>query len=179
MKRSASHLQPALFSSRTDQWETPRWFFDALDAEFGFRLDVCASPEFAKCKRYFTPSMDGLKQQWTGVCWMNPPYGRKIGRWVAKAYESAQQGATVVCLLPSRTDTAWWHDYVMKAPEVRFLRGRLKFGNAKSAAPFPSAIVIFRPRRPVIVSKSVNAPADQPDSGQAPAAITNARICHD
>lgn len=158
-KANPSRLS-ALFSSRTDQWSTPSWFFDALDAEFGFDIDVCASPEHAKCKRYFTPEMDGLKQDWTGTCFCNPPYGRQIARWVAKAYESAERGATVVCLLPSRTDTKYWHRYVMQAEQIRFLQGRLKFGNAKSGAPFPSAVVIFRLRRPVMVSRPVQAPGN-------------------
>lgn len=166
MNPNSSSRLSTLFSSQTDQWPTPQWFFDALDAEFGFDVDVCASPDHAKCKRHFTPEMDGLKQRWTGVCWMNPPYGREIGRWVAKAYESAQQGATIVCLLPARTDTAWWHDFVMRAEEVRLLRGRLKFGNATAGAPFPSALVIFRPRRPVIVSKPVQTPANRAEDQQ-------------
>jgi phage N-6-adenine-methyltransferase len=136
-------VNAGLFSSATDQWETPQWLFDRLNDQYHFELDVCALPENAKCDRYFTPEQDGLQQEWTGVCWMNPPYGRKIGKWVRKAYESAQQGATVVCLLPARTDTAWWHDYVMHG-EITFLRGRLKFGNSKNSAPFPSAIVVFR-----------------------------------
>ncbi len=88
--------------------------------------------------------MDGLALTWLGTCWMNPPYGRKIGQWVRKAYESSLLGATVVCLLPARTDTAWWHDYVVKG-EIRFLRGRLKFGGQKNSAPFPSAVVVYRP----------------------------------
>jgi phage N-6-adenine-methyltransferase len=133
------------FSSKTCLWETPQDFFDELDREFGFTLDVCALPENAKCRRYFSPERDGLKQDWTGVCWMNPPYGREIGEWVAKAFESARNGATVVCLLPARTDTAWWHTYVMEATEVRFVRGRLRFGGAENSAPFPSAVVVFRP----------------------------------
>jgi phage N-6-adenine-methyltransferase len=140
------------FSSATDQWPTPQWFFDALDAEFGFDLDVCASPEHAKCRRFFEPAVDGLKQRWEGVCWMNPPYGRGIGAWVRKAYESSLLGATVCCLLPARTDTQWWHRYVMRATEVRFLKGRLKFGDAKAGAPFPSAIVIFGTLKPSISS---------------------------
>jgi len=135
------------FSSKTDEWETPQWFFDKLNAEFHFELDVCATPENAKCARYFTPEQDGLKQEWRGVCWMNPPYGREIGKWVKKAYESALEGATVVCLVPARTDTAWWHDYCMQG-EIRFVRGRLKFGNASENAPFPSVVVVFRPGVP-------------------------------
>lgn len=132
------------FSSETDEWPTPQEFFDRLNEEFHFTLDVCATPENAKCRRYFTKHENGLLQKWEGVCWMNPPYGRKIGQWVKKAYESALDGATVVCLLPARTDTSWWHDYCMKG-EIRFVRGRLKFGNASENAPFPSAVVVFRP----------------------------------
>jgi len=132
------------FSSKTDEWATPQDVFDRLDAEFGFVLDVCATPENAKCPRYYTKRENGLLQKWEGVCWMNPPYGREIGQWVKKAYTSALEGATVVCLLPARTDTGWWHDYCMKG-EIRFVRGRLKFGDSKTNAPFPSAVVIFRP----------------------------------
>jgi phage N-6-adenine-methyltransferase len=131
------------FSSATDLWETPQWLFDEYDKQHLFTLDVCALPENAKCAHYFTPEQDGLRQEWTGRCWMNPPYGREIGAWVRKAYESANRGATVVCLLPARTDTRWWHEYCMKG-EIRFLRGRLKFGDSKNSAPFPSAVVIFR-----------------------------------
>lgn len=136
----------AMMSSKTDMWETPKWLFDQLNDIYRFTLDVCAVPENAKCERFFTPEQDGLAQEWTGTCWMNPPYGREIGKWVKKAYESAQKGATVVCLLPARTDTSWWHDYCMKG-EITFLRGRLKFGQAKNSAPFPSAIVVFRPTK--------------------------------
>lgn len=133
------------FRSDCDRWATPQELFDKLNREFGFTLDVCALPENAKCARYFTPADDGLAQEWTGTCWMNPPYGRTIGTWIAKAYEAARAGATVVCLIPSRTDTKWWHDYIQNAFEVRYLPGRLKFGGAKHAAPFPSVIVIFKP----------------------------------
>lgn len=136
-------MNKCMFSSLTDEWETPQKLFDELNQEFGFQLDVCATSENAKCQQYFTKTDDALNLKWRGVCWMNPPYGRNIGKWVHKAFESAQDGATVVCLLPSRTDTKWWHEYCMKG-EVRFIRGRLKFGNAKHNAPFPSAIVIFR-----------------------------------
>ena len=128
------------FSSATDLHATPQDFFDNLNSEFGFDTDVCAIESNAKCARYYTPEMDGLKQKWTGVCWMNPPYGRTIGAWMRKAYTSA---ATVVCLVPARTDTRWWHDYAIKG-EIRFIKGRLKFGGSKNSAPFPSAIVIFR-----------------------------------
>ena len=134
-----------MFSSKTDLWETPRDFFDKLDAEFHFNLDVCALPENAKCAAFYTPEMDGLSQPWYGNCWCNPPYGRQVCRWVAKAAQSAAEGATVVMLLPARTDTAWFHDYIYGRAEVRFVRGRLKFGGSANSAPFPSMVVIFRP----------------------------------
>jgi phage N-6-adenine-methyltransferase len=132
-----------MFSSATDLWSTPQATFDALNQEFGFEWDVCATTENAKCVNYWTEGDDGLAQDWEGICWMNPPYGREIGKWIRKAYEASQAGATVVCLLPARTDTAWWHDYCMRG-EIRFIRGRLKFGGQKNSAPFPSAVVIFR-----------------------------------
>lgn len=134
------------FSSKTDMWATPQDFFDRLNQEFHFEIDVCAIQENAKCARFFSPEDDGLKQKWQGVCWMNPPYGREISRWMEKAYESSLGGATVVCLIPARTDTRWWHDYASKG-EVRFVRGRLKFGGHENSAPFPSAVVIFRNER--------------------------------
>jgi site-specific DNA-methyltransferase (adenine-specific) len=136
------------FSSKTDMWETPQDLFDRLNEKYRFTLDVCATVDNAKCSKFFTPEMDGLAQDWKDhVCWMNPPYGREIGKWVKKAYESSlpqwqHLGATVVCLLPARTDTKWWHDYAMKG-KIEFIRGRLKFGGHKNSAPFPSAIVVF------------------------------------
>ena len=135
-----------MFSSKKTEWETPQALFDELNREFGFTLDVCALPENAKCDLFFTPKTDGLSQSWKGhMCWMNPPYGREIGKWVKKAYEESQRGATVVCLLPARTDTRWFHEYCTKG-EIRFIKGRLKFGGCKNSAPFPSMIVIFRRR---------------------------------
>lgn len=134
------------FSSQTDLWSTPPELFRRLDARFHFDIDVCAVPSNAKCSRFFTPEQDGLKQEWKGTLFMNPPYGRTIGLWVRKAYESSLQGATVVCILPARTDTRWFHKYVaIGADEVIFLAGRIKFGNATTGAPFPSVIVVFRP----------------------------------
>lgn len=132
-----------LFSSATDMWETPQNFFDELDKEFHFSCDVCATRENAKCAKFYTPEQDGLKQTWGGggTLWMNPPYGREIGKWVKKASES---NATVVCLLPARTDTRWFHDYIYGKAEIRFVRGRLKFGGGKNSAPFPSMVVVFR-----------------------------------
>lgn len=130
-----------MFSSKTDLWETPQDFFDKLNEEFHFTLDVCAIPENAKCEKYYTPEQDGLAQPWKGVVWCNPPYGRKIGEWVQKAAES---NCTVVMLLPARTDTRWFHDYIYGKAEIRFVKGRLKFGGSCNSAPFPSMVVVFR-----------------------------------
>ena len=142
-------------SSKSDEWETPSWLFEKLDDQFHFSIDVCATNDNAKCAKYFTRQEDGLLQQWApNICFMNPPYGRAIRKWVKKAFEEAQKGACVVCLLPSRTDTQWWHEYVVHG-DITFLKGRLKMinrtlpsyridGNFKlSPAPFPSAIVVF------------------------------------
>ena len=133
-----------MFSSKDQTWETPQNLFDKLDEEFNFTLDVCATDETAKCDNYFTPKENGLIQEWRGNCWMNPPYGREIGIWIKKAWEESKKGAKVVCLIPARTDTKYWHEYIFTyAAEIRFIKGRIKFGNSKNSAPFPSAIVIF------------------------------------
>ena len=134
-----------MFTSNTDLWATPIEFYKKLDEIYKFTLDVCATHENAKCDKYFTKEIDGLQQQWNGSVWMNPPYGKEIIKWMKKAYESSLQGATVVCLVPSRTDTRWWHEYAMKG-NITFIKGRLKFGDAKNSAPFPSAIVVFNPK---------------------------------
>lgn len=136
-------------SSEADDWATPWATFRQLDAEFGFTLDACAQAWNAKCPRYFSPEQDGLAQEWgREVVFCNPPYGRGVtGWWLSKAWEASRAGATVVLLIPARTDTAWWHDYAAKG-EVRFLRGRLKFerpDGSGDSAPFPSAVVVFRP----------------------------------
>lgn len=143
-------MNPALFSSAKEDWETPREFFERLDGEFHFDLDVCAFPHNAKCPAYFTKEDDGLARDWGNhTCYMNPPYGRTIKAWMTKALDASRRGATVVCLVPSRTDTAWWHDTVIAGgAEVRFVRGRLRFVGAGHPAPFPSAVVIFRPQAP-------------------------------
>ena len=139
-----------MFSSKTDLWETPQEFFDELDQEFHFDLDVCALPENAKCSRYYSPEQNGLSQPWEGVCWCNPPYGRGIGKWVQKGFlASVSGGATVVMLLPARTDTKWFHEYIYGKAEVRFIKGRLKFGGSKNSAPFPSMVVVFRRKEAV------------------------------
>ena len=130
------------FSSKSDDWATPQDLFDELNAIHKFTLDVCASPSNAKCANYFTKDTNALEREWYGVCWMNPPYGREIGKWMKKAYETSFNNSKVVCLVPARTDTAWWHDYAMKG-KITFLRGRLKFNGHKNSAPFPSAIVVF------------------------------------
>lgn len=134
-------LNKGLFSSNTDLWETPQDFFEDLNREFGFDLDACAVADNAKCERYFSPEQDGLKQEWSGTVWCNPPYGRQIGKWVEKAHKS---DCTVVMLIPARTDAGWFHDYIYGKAEIRFVRGRLRFGGAKWNAPFPSMVVIFR-----------------------------------
>jgi phage N-6-adenine-methyltransferase len=136
------------YSSEDLTWETPPEIFALLDKEFNFTLDPCCVKATAKCETYFTPEDDGLAQSWEGhTVFMNPPYGREIGPWMHKAAEeSALNGLTVVCLVPSRTDPKWWHDTVMQYnADVRFVRGRLKFGTSESGAPFSSAIVIFAP----------------------------------
>jgi phage N-6-adenine-methyltransferase len=131
-----------MFTSNTDMWETPQDFFNRINEEFHFTIDACAIPANAKCARFYSPEEDGLAQVWDGMVWMNPPYGREIGEWVKKACLEALKGSVVVCLVPARTDTAWWHNWCMLG-EIRFIRGRLKFGNSKNSAPFPSALVIF------------------------------------
>lgn len=135
-----------MFSSKTDLWATPQSFFDELNAEFNFDLDPCSTNENAKCPLHFTKKDNGLAQEWAPhTVFMNPPYGREIIDWMRKAYEESLKGATVVCLVPARTDTRWFHDYVYGKAEIRFVRGRLKFGDAKDSAPFPSMVVIYRP----------------------------------
>lgn len=137
-----------MFSSKTDLWATPQDFFNRLNDEFCFDVDVCASPENAKCDIFFTKEQDGLSQSWgKNICWCNPPYGREIGKWVKKAYTSSEdEGSTVVMLLPARTDTKWFHEYIYNKSEIRFIKGRLKFGDSKNSAPFPSMVVVFRPQ---------------------------------
>ena len=122
-------INEALFSSASCEWTTPQDFFDKWDAKYHFDLDCCATVENAKCPRYFTKEDDAFKHKWTGRVWMNPPYGKEIGKWMQKAYESVRSGdaEVVVCLVPSRTDTRWFHEYAMKGT-IDFIRGRLKFG---------------------------------------------------
>lgn len=138
-------MTTGLYSSNTAEWATPKDFFSRLDAEFHFNLDPCATPSNTKCTHFYSVDTDGLSQDWGGArVFCNPPYGRVIASWVRKCSEEAAKGALVVALLPARTDTAWFHDYIYhKAREIRFIRGRLHFNESKTAAPFPSMVVIF------------------------------------
>lgn len=173
-------INQGMFTSSTDDWETPQNFFDKLNQEFEFKIDVCANSENAKCNKYYDSENDGLIHEWNGSVWMNPPYGEPeqpckknckkkkcVNRgyhihkyipgvidWTKKAYLSSLNGATVVCLLPARTDTKWFHEYCTKG-EIRFIRGRLKFGGAKWNAPFPSMVVIFKPNMKIITCNDI------------------------
>lgn len=135
-----------MFSSKTDEWSTPQDLFDSLNEEFHFDLDVCANETNHKCALYYDKRQDGLKKPWKGhVVWCNPPYGREIGKWVKAAnQEHMKNGTTIVMLLPARTDTKWFHDDILGWAEIRFLRGRLKFGGSKNSAPFPSMLAIYK-----------------------------------
>lgn len=138
-------MNKGLFTSNSAEWATPTDFFDRLDREFHFTLDPCATHENAKCKRFFTKQENGLLQPWKGeTVFCNPPYGREIAAWVKKAFDESRNGATVVMLIPARTDTAYFHDYIYNKAEIRFLRGRLHFNESKQSAPFPSMVVIMR-----------------------------------
>ena len=137
-------LIKSMVSSKTNEWATPQWFFDKLDEEFNFTLDPCSNGNH-KCDKYFTIKEDGLRQDWSkDTVFMNPPYGGQAGAWVAKALEESKRGAVVVCLIVAAPDRSYWHDYILPfAAQIRFIRGRLIFGDAKETAPFPSAIVVF------------------------------------
>lgn len=148
-KRAPIMKSGIMKSSERHDWETPGRLFDVLNREFGFTVDVAASAGNALCRRYYTIAENGLAQDWAGeVCWMNPPYGPDLPRWMRKAFQSARgegkPGATVVCLVPARTHAKWFHAYCPQA-EVRFLRGRLRFDNADHEAPFAQLVIIFRP----------------------------------
>lgn len=139
-------LNSGLFSSTTDQWATPQKFFDELNKEFDFDLDPCATKENTKCRKFFTEKDNGLMQDWSGHrVFCNPPYGRAIAAWVKKCYEESQKPDTlVVMLIPARTDTSYFHDYIYHKAEIRFIRGRLHFNESPQGAPFPSMVVVFR-----------------------------------
>ena len=134
-----------MFSSKTNEWATPQWFFDELCAEFNFTLDPASTHENTKCIKHYTVDEDGLSQDWSGeTVFCNPPYGRETKKWVEKAYFESKKGVTTVLLLPCRPDVSYFHDYILPFAEVRFIRGRLKFGGSKNSAPFPSMVAIFR-----------------------------------
>ena len=136
-------INNGLFTSNTDLWSTPQNFFDELNKEFNFTLDPCSNKQNAKCKKFYTEKDNGLDKNWDNeIVFMNPPYGKEISNWVKKASEA--RGGVVVCLLPARTDTRYFHQYIYKQSEIRFIKGRLKFGDSKNSAPFPSMVVIFK-----------------------------------
>ena len=138
-------MNEVMFSSKSNEWATPQAFFDELNKEFHFTLDPCATPENAKCKKFFTKEQNGLLQDWSkDIVFCNPPYAREIGKWVEKAYNENKKGATVVMLLPARTDTKYFHEYIYMQHEICFIKGRLKFNGANNSAPFPSMVVIMR-----------------------------------
>jgi phage N-6-adenine-methyltransferase len=135
----------ALFTSQTAEWETPLDFYNELDKEFGFSLDPCCAHDNAKCEKHYTIEDNGLVKSWSGeTVFCNPPYGREMPKWIEKCYAESQNGATVVMLIPARTDTIAFHKFIYGHAEIRFVKGRLKFGNAKNSAPFPSMVVVFR-----------------------------------
>jgi len=141
-------LQKAMVSSKSNEWSTPHTLFDRLNVEFGFTLDPCANNGNAKCKKYYTKRENGLSKDWSkDIVFMNPPYGGHTGDWIKKAYTESLKGATVVCLIVSSTDRSYWHDYIFPyATEIRYIKGRIKFGGMQTTAPFASAIIIFKPR---------------------------------
>ena len=139
------NTQETMFSSKSNEWATPQHFFDQLEARFGdFTLDPCANKSNYKVKNHFTEG--GLEKDWSGHnVFMNPPYGREIKHWLKKAHEEGQKdNTTIIALVPARTDTRYWHDYIMKADAIYFVKGRLKFGNGDNSAPFPSAVIVFK-----------------------------------
>lgn len=140
-------MNPCLHTSKKQDWVTPDWLFKTLDDEFHFTLDAAASERNAKCEKYYTEADDGLKQKWVGIVWCNPPYNKAIKKWVKKAYEESLTGTTVVMLIPARTETDYWHNYIFGKAEIRFIHGRVRFlyedGAESRNAPFPSAVVVF------------------------------------
>lgn len=137
-------MNKALFSSEKVEWETPQDFFDKLNQEFNFTLDPCSTDENAKCAKHYTAEQNGLLQDWTGeTVYCNPPYGKEMPEWIHKCYNHFIRGGTAVMLLPARTDTKAFHEYIYGKAEIRFIRGRLKFGGSKNSAPFPSMVVVY------------------------------------
>lgn len=150
-----------MFSNINNAWCTPQPFFDELNKEFNFTLDPCATEKSAKCKKFYTANEDGLLQDWGGeTVFVNPPYGRQIGKWIKKCYEeSLKLNTTVVVLMPARTDTRYFHDYILGKAEIRFIKGRLTFWDLDgekykqerfedmTPAPFPSMVVVFTQKK--------------------------------
>lgn len=138
-------INKGLMSSNTDEWATPIKFYEELNDEFQFNLDPCATIENHKCSMFYTKETNGLTKSWKGYrAFCNPPYGKEIGKWVEKAYkENLLNGTFIVMLLPARTDTRWFHNWIYKKHEIRFIKGRLKFNDGKQSAPFPSMLVIM------------------------------------
>lgn len=132
----------AMFTSNSEEWETPPALFKQLDEIFHFNIDVCATKENAKCPLYFTKEENGLEQEWNGVCFCNPPYGRSLGRWLEKAAKEEKRGVKTVVLIPARTDTKWFKEFCAHHT-IYFIEGRLRFNGSKENAPFPSMLVIF------------------------------------
>lgn len=141
-------INQGMFTANKDEWETPQGLFDRLNAKYHFTLDAAASDSNHKCAKYYTKDQDGLAQDWgNDTVYVNPPYGRVIVDWVCKAYETHQRyGNTIVMLLPARTDTRWFHDYVYGQADIEFIKGRLRFSGSQCNAPFPNMIVIFQGR---------------------------------
>jgi len=134
-----------MVSSKSNEWATPQDFFNELNDEFKFTLDPCSTDENCKCLKHYTLGDDGLSKDWSNdTVYMNPPYGGNTSDWIKKAYTESKNGSLVVCLIVSSTDRSYWHDYIFPyAAQIRFVRGRLKFGQSASTAPFASAVVIF------------------------------------
>ena len=161
--------ESVLYSSATDEWPTPRAFFAKLNRRYRFTLDPCATPDNATCPLFFTKEEDGLKQDWgTHRVFCNPPYGRAIGAWVRKCFEASQSGALVALLVPARTDTRWFHDWIQGKAEIEFIRSRLRFGDAESGAPFPSMLAVYSPSRTAVACARC---------GRAFVARSDARVC--
>lgn len=141
-------INKGLFTSNSCEWETPQEVFDRLNRQYHFTLDPCATKENAKCEKYYTREQDGLKQDWAGeTVFCNPPYGKEMPKWIEKCARHAEEGGVAVMLIPARTDTRAFHDYIYHRAEIQFLRGRLRYGNSKWNAPFPSMVVVFNANR--------------------------------
>lgn len=145
------------FSSKSSEWETPQHIYDTLNKKYKFTLDPCATDKNHKCDKWYTKEQDGLLKDWSGeVCFVNPPYGTELGKWVKKAYNEYLKGATVVMLIPARTDTRYFHDYIYNIAKIEFIKGRISFlqeGKKLNSAPFPSMIVVFKKEKRGFFSK--------------------------